>query len=64
MDFPAGGVIVIVINTTFTSLAIIAVILRFYAIHVIGRNYYMSDYLIVLGLVWRKCPIKIIPLCG
>ncbi|EGD89207.1 hypothetical protein H112_02819 [Trichophyton rubrum D6] len=52
MDFPAGGVIVIVINTTFTSLAIIAVILRFYAIHVIGRNYYMSDYLIVLGLIF------------
>ncbi|KAF3898456.1 Integral membrane protein [Trichophyton interdigitale] len=52
MEFPPGGVIVIVINTIFTALAIIAVILRFYAIHVIGRNYYMSDYLIVLGLIF------------
>ncbi|EFR05444.1 integral membrane protein [Nannizzia gypsea CBS 118893] len=52
MAFPPGGVIVIIINTTFTTLAIIAVILRFYAINVIGRSYYLSDYLIVLGLIF------------
>ncbi|EEQ29907.1 hypothetical protein McanMca71_006285 [Microsporum canis] len=52
MALPAGGILLIVINTTFTILAIIAVILRFYAISLIGRNYYLSDYLIVPALIF------------
>ncbi|KAK2868033.1 hypothetical protein FQN49_003229 [Arthroderma sp. PD_2] len=52
MVLPSGGVSLIVINTVFTGLATIAVMLRFYAIRVIGRKYYLSDYLVVFGLIF------------
>lgn len=48
---PPGGIDVIVVNTIFTFLAIVAVIARFCARYIQRRPISIDDYLIVAGLV-------------
>lgn len=51
-SLPTGGLMVIVINTIFLFLAIVAVILRFWARFISKRSISLDDYLIVAGLIF------------
>lgn len=57
---PSGGLMVIVINTIFLFLAIVAVILRFWARFLSKRRISLDDYLIVAGLIFTIATIA----CG
>ncbi|KAF3480941.1 uncharacterized protein GIQ15_06288 [Arthroderma uncinatum] len=64
MVLPRGGISLIAINTVFTVLATCAVALRFYAIRVIGRKYYLSDYFVVLGLIFTVATTIVVAAIG
>lgn len=48
---PSGGIAIIVVNSVFLFLAIVAVVARFYARYIQRKSISTDDYLIVAGLV-------------
>jgi hypothetical protein len=51
-DLPQGGIDVIVVNSIFLVLAVLAVIARFYARAIQKKSIALDDYFIVAGLVF------------